>query len=335
MSTNKKAILFFGIIPSVLALLALYIYFQVRPLPKNPEDTVGNTAGNLYNSGLFCERDGVVYFSNTYDGGALYCMNTDESRIRKISTSIPANIIADPNYIYYFQMGTAGGGAFENVMSTHNYMRCERNGSKSKILSKDVIVYNQIVGNNLYLLSNVNKTISFFKINLSNNERTDLANYVINPSCVYNGKIYYSGTIDDLSLYQLDPTDDVTSTILNINSCYPIIEGDYLYYMDVDRNYALSRYSFSKQQKEILTRDRVDCYNIGNGYIYYQKNSTTPQLKMMRTDGTDEAVIAEGNYTKINMTSQYVYFREFGIDGTTYHCPIGSTSYSIFNATEK
>ena len=33
-------------------------------IPDNPPETVGNTAGNLNNSGYFCEYDGKVYFAN-------------------------------------------------------------------------------------------------------------------------------------------------------------------------------------------------------------------------------------------------------------------------------
>ena len=36
-------------------------------IPNNPPETVGNTAGNLNNSGYFCEYDGTVYFANAYD----------------------------------------------------------------------------------------------------------------------------------------------------------------------------------------------------------------------------------------------------------------------------
>ena len=52
----------------------------------NPPGTVGNTAGNLYNSGLFCEYDGTVYFSNAADNGALYSMNVDETEVKKLNT---------------------------------------------------------------------------------------------------------------------------------------------------------------------------------------------------------------------------------------------------------
>lgn len=83
--------------------------------------------------------------------------------------------------------------------------------------------------------------------------------------------------------------------------------------MDVAENYRLCRYSFSRNEIEVLTTDRVDCFNVGNGYIYYQKNGENPELKCMFTDGSNVQTIAIGNYTAINMTSRYVYFQASGM----------------------
>ena len=54
----------------------------------------------------------------------------------------------------------------------------------------------------------------------------------------------------------------------------------------------------------------------------------------MRTDGSGAKVIAEGNYTHINMTSQYVYFQEFGNDVVLYHSQLGTDYYEKFQAAE-
>ena len=45
----------------------------------------GNTAGNLYNGGSFCEYNGVIYFSNPNDNGKLYSMDSNGQNLKKIS----------------------------------------------------------------------------------------------------------------------------------------------------------------------------------------------------------------------------------------------------------
>ena len=104
--------------------------------------------------------------------------------------------------------------------------------------------------------------------------------------------------------------------------------------MDVSSNYRLCRYSLAANIVEILTNDRVDIFNVGESYIYYQRNSTTePALMRMRLDGSEPEIVASGNYTNINLTSTYAYFNAFGEDTPVYHTPVNRpVSVSIFTA---
>ena len=70
MKTNIKVLIFLGIL--ILGLgLSLFFSYRSSQVPDNPDSAIGNTAGNLNNGGLFCEDEGVVFFSNTYDSGCL------------------------------------------------------------------------------------------------------------------------------------------------------------------------------------------------------------------------------------------------------------------------
>ena len=316
----------------LILLLALFIGTALlNKKTSNPEGTVGNTAGNLYDSGYFCEQGGRVYFANAKEGGVLYSMNPDESDVKRLSNAIAVNLLADENFLYYFQLGTSGGGNFENVVSNRSFMRSNHNGQKIKTLAKEIVVSAQLVNNSLYYLTSGSKQIRFYKSDLEHNNIVDLADYVIQPSCVYDSQIIYAGTLDDHCLYSLNTESDVQTKVMDANLCFPVFYEDFLYYLNVEKNYRLERYSFSSGRNEVLTNDRVDCYNIGSGYIYYQKNGTSPQLICMRCDGSGAMVLAEGNYTKINMTSAYVYFQEFGVPNVTFHSPIGSSSFSVFS----
>lgn len=301
----------------------------------NPAGTVGNTAGNLNNGGLVCEEDGIVYFSNPYAGGSMYSMTTEESDFKKLNNVQSRNILAAGKYLYYFQMGASGETGIGNIRTMRSFNRCNKNGSGAISLVRDVVVTAQLVDNDVYILASGDTHPEFYKIKIDKSDKTVLADYSINPACAVNGTIYYNGTQDDHYLYALNTTTNVPSVVWRGNLWYPIVDGDYVYYMDVANNYRLCRYSSSQDIVEVLTQDRVDCYNIGSGYIYYQKNSETePQLKCMRTDGSEVTVIAEGNYQNINLSSRYVYFQSFGNDATMFHMMIGSTQYSPFDAAK-
>lgn len=331
MKKKTMYILLAAVLVLILGLLTLYLILGGR-MPQNPPGTIGNTAGNLNNGGLFCEHEGNVYFSNSFDGYSLYAMDVNEGNIRRLNNLKVGNILAGGNYLYYFQTGTVEDGTgFGQIPGTKSFGRCKKNGTGTTALTKDVVVTGQLVDNDLFLLTSTNDGPSFYKITTSSSDKTVLADYVINPACAQDGVIYYVGTTQNHYLYALDSKTHVSTEVWRGNLWDPILEGDYVYYMDVPNDYRLCRYSLSQNVVEVLTEDRIDCFNVGGGYIYYQKNSSEePQLKCMRTDGSDGKVIAQGNYTHINMTSRYVYFQDFTDEITLYHSPLGSDSYEVF-----
>ncbi|MCM1190448.1 MAG: DUF5050 domain-containing protein [bacterium] len=329
MKKSTKNILILVILVLFVALLGVFLIFSGR-IPMNPAGTVGNTAGNLNNEGLFCEHDGTVYFSNTSDGGVLYAMNPDESNPRQINRLKVRNILAGGQYLFFYQTESVTDSLFGQFQGKKSFNRCRLNGNDLTVLTRDVVVTGQLADNYLYLLTASDSAISFYKLKIDKSEQVDLADYNINPACVYNGAIYYNGTQQDHYLYALNTANDVVSEVWRGNLWYPVADGDYVYYLDVAENYRLCRYSLSRNEIQILTGDRVDCFNVGNGYIYYQKNGSEPQLRCMRTDGSENFAVAEGNYTHINMTSRYVYFQPYGDETTTYHSPLGSSGYNLF-----
>ncbi len=335
---NKKSIAFL-----VIAFIILVIFIVssalMKRIPKNDSNLAGNTAGNLYNEGLFCESDGKVYFANSFDNGCLYSMNNDETEIKKLNNSQVFSINAGGKFLYYCLNSTkSGGSGLGYVRPTLGLYRCKTNGSASTCLKNSAVVTATLCGNYLYYQNYNNKEYTrLYKIKTDKSEDIEIADYVINPSSYHNGIIYFAGTQTDHDLYGLNTENDAISTVFQGNIYNPVYQDGYIYFLDQAQNYRLCRYSPGENQIEILTEDRVDTYNIGSGLIYYQKNSTSePALMRMGMDGSNPEVVAEGNYTNISMTSQYVYFRMFGDDITTYHVPLyGYPEVTIFtNASD-
>lgn len=328
---KRQLIITIVILILLFTAFAIFTYFHGH-IELNPPGTVGNAAGNLNNGGLFCEYNGRVYFSNPRDGGTLYAMNPDESGQEKLNEMQVRNILAGGRYLYYFQLGAAEtAGGFGSVTNTRSFNRCSLNGKQAVSMTRDVVVTCQLVDNYLYLLTAGAEHPVFYKMKIDKSEQVRLADYAINPAGVSNGSIYYNGTRENHHLYSLDTATDIEHSVWEGDLWYPVPEGDYVYYMDVANNYRLCRYSLSENRVEVLTHDRVDCFNVGSGYIYYQKNdAANPQLKCMQTDGSSPFVVADGIYTNINMTSQYVYFQEFGEEGSLFHAALGNPGYGEF-----
>lgn len=338
MTSKPKNILAIIIALVIVMILILCVIFIGR-IPENEADAVGNSPGNLNNGGYFCESDGRVYFANAYDNNSLYSMNPDETDMVKLSGNSVSSINAAGNYLYYYMTSDAGSGSGLGYMGqSAGIYRSTKKGKSTAGLGRCNIVSMQLCGNYLYYetYSSQNGT-SLDKIRIDKTDQQTVAKEIINPNCFANGRIYYNGTSEDHYLYALDVRTDRSSIVWTGNLWNPIVQGNYVYYMDISENYRLCRYNLIDQVVEILTNDRIDMFNVYDGYIYYQVSSPdAPALKRMRTDGSSQELVREGIYQNINITSEYVYFNAFNeptpIYKTYTYGPVNVTTFEAAKA---
>lgn len=126
------------VIIALIAAAAIFHYLSTRT-HFNEGYVNGNTAGNLYNGGLFCEYDGTVYFSNPSDGGKLYSMSPDGSNLVKLCDDTVSYINADEHYLYYVRNNPGATGAALSFLSvnTDSLCRIDREGGDDSVLILD------------------------------------------------------------------------------------------------------------------------------------------------------------------------------------------------------
>lgn len=337
MKQNWKTLVVFAVIILLMGLFAFLSWYH-RKIPSNDISVTGNTAGNLNNGGLFTEVDGKVYFSNAYDNGCLYSMNSNETELKKLSASRANSINADSHHIYFYMDSLNSGTGFGRVVRTRGVYRMDPNGKNTTCLDGEAAVTIQLVGDYLYYQRYNNTDFTkLYKVRTDNSGLQLVSDEIINPAACNNGIIYYNGTGQDHYLYGLDTRTDTSFTAFEGNLWYPVYHNNYIYYMDVGNNYHLCRIPLSGGSPEVLTTDRVDAYNVGDSYIYYQRNSSTePALMRMGLDGSAPEMVAAGNYSNLNLTSTYAYFTEFGAELPVYHTPVnGPINVSVFTAAQE
>ena len=334
MTSSQKNILFLSVTGVILIALFLCIILSGR-IPMNDDFTVGNTPGNLNNGGYFCEADGKVYFANAYDNYSLYSMNPDESELTKLNDGAVSSINAAGKYLYYAQVsgGDSEKSGIDGAIRMAGIYRSNLKGKSVVGLDRCDIVTMQLCGNYLYY-EKYDKQIgtSLDKVRIDKKDRQTVAEAIINPNCYVDGRIYYNGAAEDHYLYSLGVPAARESVIWRGNIWNPIVQGGYVYYMDVPENYRLCRYNLSTNVVEILTNDRIDMFNVYDNYIYYQVSSSDmPALKRMLIDGSSQEIVREGVYQNINITSQYVYFNAFNESTPVYktytYGPINVTTF--------
>lgn len=334
MANKKNGILILVTIFGFLSLL-FGILISSGKIKQNPEGTVGNTSGNLNNGGYFCESDGKVYFSNAYDEGALYRMNVDETDIERIGSPEATYINVGGDYLYYYQKHVYNSSNWGFVLNTAGLYRCEKDGKHNICLDKSNCAALSLVDNTLYYTKPVEgkDTLCLFKIDTNKKNMQQVTDYLVNPSCVANSILYYNGTKENHYLYGYDTRTGIETLLAEQHMWFPTLSAQSIYFLDSHSNYCLCRYDMIDGNVTVLTTDRVDTFNVADGYIYYQRNSETqPALIRMDTSGNNAEVVAEGNYSDINITSQYVYFHDFASTVPMYKTPVnGPVNVTTFD----
>lgn len=332
---KKKLIIIISSIVAVF-LIALLILFNtvLKKDTTNPPGTIGNTAGNLYNGGLFCESsDGYVYFSNLYDNKTMYRMHPDETGAKKLTHTSCESINADANNVYFYQGRSNGGAGLGFLISQTGIYKFNKKDSNTitcldRVLGKYLI----LADNDLFYTSSEDK-VSLKKSSIDGKTKTVMLESDILPASIQDSTFYYINNQKDLHLMAMDIKTGATRQVLAEDIYMPIIDGNNIYGIDIHDNYSLIKIDASTGTKTVLDNSaRVDMLNVTDNYIYYQTSSSLPALKRVLKDGTNMEIVASGVYNSIHVTSKYVYFVGFSSEIPVYKTPAeGPISVTTFD----
>lgn len=311
-------------IGAILLLVCIYLTsHNSRKITQNNQDTIGNQAGNLYNGGFFCEKDGYVYFSNAYDNYALYRMKPDETEMKKLITTQVNNINVAGKYIYYYQFGSGDGQGFGYVIDMTGVYRAEIKKPKNASCLDRIHLDNMLlVGNNLYYDANDSTGVYLKRMGTDGKNDMPLTDYKVTAASAANGNIYFVNNVDNFHLMALSTINGSITDVLKEDMYMPIVEGNEVYCIDIHNNYAMVKYNLSTGEKTVLDDSvRTDMFNITSSYVYYQTSGNTLELRRIPRSGGNYEVVATGAYNSINVTSNYVYFHQFQADLPIYKCP--------------
>ena len=201
----------------------------------NPDGTNGNTIGNLYGNGLFCETDGVVYFANPNDYGRIYKMNPDESDIEIVANDSVYFINADSNYLYYSRNKNRDNSqmGFLNV-NINSLCRMIKKNKKVTILDDADCNACSLAGNTVIYLrfdAEEGKT-TMYSVKIDGEEKQELSKIPIDPRCVVGEKLYFSGVENDHNLHSMNIHTKDIAFVSAFNLWMPIIDKSNLYFIE-------------------------------------------------------------------------------------------------------
>ncbi len=309
----------------VLAVAAFFFYRYWNRTIFNDTLVYGNTGGNFYNGGLFCEANGYVYFANHLDKDRLYRMNPDGSGIKRLCEDSVRCINADSHYIYYARANSASKqeDAFSFLnFNTNSLCRVNLKGKGLIILDNAPTLYATLIENTLYYIHHDPVTLSnLYKVSIDGEDKKQITREPLLLSPGQQGTLCYAGATSDHNIALWNPATDSGTTVYEGVAYQPIDNGGYIYFLDGENDYHLTRYDKADGQVVELTDCRIDCYNVSQEYIYYQKNGEPALCRMGKDTGAQEELVMEGIFQDISVTSRYVYFRDFSGAAAYYQTP--------------
>ena len=308
---NKRVIAIAATILVILGIIGgAVLYKYLSRIPDNPADTIGNTSGNLNNKGLYCESDGYIYFSNIYDNNYLYRMDTNGHDAEKV-VDVPVSYINAGGDYLYFYFDDPGGTKFMGIAGRMSGVYRLKKGEEDFVcLDKCTSGVVNLIGNTLYYEHYDNTDgMQLYHCSLDGKDKGLAVGEIINPACVINRDIYYSEQ-DSQKLKIYRPGDSSGRLYMDYAVYNPVVDGNDIYFMNMNDDYCLYRYSMTGGELTKITNERIDTFNVYGGMIFYQRNQD-PALIRANADGSNAIVIAEGNYENINCTENFTFYSPF------------------------
>lgn len=319
-----------------IGLIALSFLTQITK--QNDGTVLGNTAGNLYNGGLFCEYDGIIYFANHNDDNSLYRMNAENcSNIEKLHSDRVCYLNADENYLYYSRMNhmrEEGSASIFTLFNTGLYRVNRKNAQNLHSILTNPCGLTLLYGNELfYQHYEEGEGLSLHRVGTDGENNTEFSSEALLPACVNKGLFYYSGVNKDHDLHILNPATGETATLLKRSTYFPIVHEEGIYFMTLG-DYTIHRYDPVTDTSAKLISEPCATYNISNDgrYLYYQVDRTdNNRICVLDLETMTSTTILEGDYSQIHVTSNYVFFSDFNETTVYAYATDNSGSLSIFN----
>lgn len=314
-SHTKTIIIWLCLLLIIIA--AIVISRVMNSTRTSAPDTPGNTAGNLYNTGLFCENDGIIYFSNPNDDGALYSMSANITDFEKITDDKALYINVDENYIFYSRMNNLKEKPKTSIFSFYlnGLYRINKSGSNLKMLHNDPIGSLLLYDNNLYYqYYKENEPLSIHSMYIDGSD--DYA--LINDDCIAvsarNDRIYYTGVRKNHDINYISTVSASAGIAVEESSYMPIAAPDGIYYISTADGYRIYRVSYDGTEKKLIADCQCSTYNLSpdGRYVYYQRdNSEENGIYAYDTVSGTTSLIYPGDYKWIHTAGNYMFFYGF------------------------
>lgn len=318
--SNKKTIILFVVLMCILGLIAFSSFISTAIRTSEPF-TVGNTAGNLWNGGLWCETEDYFYFSNIAKSGALCRIDKNLENEELIYDDNACYINADEHYLFYSRRNNLRPKEERSIFSVYNtgLFRVSHSGKSLNAIAKNPVGAVIVFDNKVFFQNyDSKKGITLVRTDLAGNDLTELTSEEIIPLSADRGCLYYSGVSEDHGIHKIDVESLETETVYGYKSYKPSAMPERIYFISTDNGYVLASVGHNGNDYKVLVDEFVSFYNVtpDEKLIVYQADNTKANyLGIYHTDTGEKEHILDGDFNSLSIVGDYLFFRSF--DETT------------------
>lgn len=251
-------------------------------------NSVGNTFGNIINTGYVAQQGEWIYYSNQ----GLYKMKLDGTEKTKLFDDLsPEFVYVANDWIY-----------FTNGIYQLNLYKIRTDGTRRNLISNDPVGYFNVVGEWIYYSKGAGKDFgipgfgNLYKMKTDGTEKTKISDVNLGYIIVSGDWIYYFdsettdnyGGITDLYRIKTDGTEKTKLLDKRITSIN--IMGDWIYYC----NKGIFKAKSDASNKSVINNGPASGYiNIAGNWIFYKVYNLDDSYKIfkIKTDGTGKTEV--------------------------------------------
>ena len=282
---------------------------------KSAAGTIGNTAGNLYNGGLFCENGGRIYFSNPNDDYTLYSMNLEFGDYKKLYNDYARYINVDENYVFYTRKNNMKENPTQSVFIFYStgVFRIRKNGTNLQMISSDPSGSLLLYDNQLYYQVYKDNALTLHRIDIDKENDKKLFSDDTPVVSDFDGRLYYSGALSDQNIHYLNPNGNQTVAI-ETKAYLPIAMEEGIFYISTQNGYNIYLADYEDKERKLIVNRPCSWYNITSDgrYVFYNCDEKDDSaIYMLDRENGEETKILEGNFKWLNIAGGYCFFFDF------------------------
>lgn len=315
--TGKKTVRPAVVIFILLLIAAGLVTYSIltNKVYKSAAGTIGNTAGNLYNGGLFCENGGRIYFSNPNDDYTLYSMNLEFGDYKKLYNDYARYINVDENYVFYTRKNNMKENPTQSVFIFYStgVFRIRKNGTNLQMISSDPSGSLLLYDNQLYYQVYKDNALTLHRIDIDKENDKKLFSDDTPVVSVFDGRLYYSGALSDQNIHYLNPNGNQTVAI-ETKAYLPIAMEEGIFYISTQNGYNIYLADYEDKERKLIVNRPCSWYNITSDgrYVFYNCDEKDDSaIYMLDRENEEETKILEGNFKWLNIAGGYCFFFDF------------------------